>query len=154
MCDMVDMDRPAQPRLRRTCGMPRQSMNLCVDESGTKSLGRTTGLEQGFVVIPPAASAAGLLVVIVAAVLLFRYRDRILAWRASRIRPGTVVWAMVPFNDGRGQKDRPILILGSQGRSLDALKLTTQSKVHRRDCLRIGNSTWDRQRRQTWLDCG
>jgi hypothetical protein len=66
--------------------------------------------------------------------------------------PGEIVWTWVPFeeNDGRG-KDRPVLVIGSDGPWLLALILT--SRDHDRDAadearygrvwLDIGRGTWD-----------
>lgn len=62
--------------------------------------------------------------------------------------PGEVVWTWVPFEelDGRG-KDRPVLILGHQGRFLLAAQLTTRDRnnASRRDddYMDIGAGPWD-----------
>ncbi len=64
--------------------------------------------------------------------------------------PGEIVWTWVPFEEdfSRG-KDRPVLLVGSQGRYLLGLMLT--SKDHDGDSRRaddyvdIGTGPWDRQ---------
>jgi hypothetical protein len=70
--------------------------------------------------------------------------------------PGEVVWAWVPFEEDPQQgKDRPVLVLARQGRTLIALPLT--SKDHDLDrsvqeragrmWMDVGTGPWDRQRR-------
>ena len=74
----------------------------------------------------------------------------------GRPDPGEVVWAWVPYEeaDGRG-KDRPVLVVGTEGDDLLALQLT--SKDHDRDAAQeqragrlwmdVGTGSWDSQRR-------
>jgi hypothetical protein len=70
--------------------------------------------------------------------------------------PGEVVWTWVPYEDDASQgKDRPVLLIGRDGKALLGLMLT--SKDHDRDSadelrhgrrwLDIGTGGWDRQRR-------
>ncbi|MEK0156862.1 type II toxin-antitoxin system PemK/MazF family toxin [Arthrobacter oryzae] len=66
--------------------------------------------------------------------------------------PGEVVWTWVPYEEDHSRgKDRPVLLIGSRGRYLLGLMLT--SKDHdqdRRDdesYVEIGTGSWDRQRR-------
>jgi len=70
--------------------------------------------------------------------------------------PGEIVWTWVPFEEDASQgKDRPVLVVGRDGRWLLALMLT--SKDHSRDAadearwgrrwLDIGAGPWDRQGR-------
>jgi len=66
--------------------------------------------------------------------------------------PGEVVWTWVPYEEDHTQgKDRPVLLVGSNGRYLLGLMLT--SKDHDRDTRRqddyvdIGTGPWDRQSR-------
>ncbi|QCU78003.1 type II toxin-antitoxin system PemK/MazF family toxin [Citricoccus sp. SGAir0253] len=62
--------------------------------------------------------------------------------------PGEVVWTWVPFEelDGRG-KDRPVLVVGRDGRHLLALQLTSRDHHGggRRDeeYLDVGTGAWD-----------
>jgi hypothetical protein len=70
----------------------------------------------------------------------------------GRPDPGEIVWTWVPFEEdySRG-KDRPVLLVGSRGRYLLGLMLT--SKDHdscpraRLDYVDIGTGPWDRQSR-------
>ncbi|MFC7492843.1 MULTISPECIES: type II toxin-antitoxin system PemK/MazF family toxin [unclassified Nocardioides] len=74
----------------------------------------------------------------------------------GRPDPGEVVWGWVPYEDdpSRG-KDRPVLLVGVQGRELLGLMLT--SKDHDRDAeqearwgrhwMDVGSGGWDRSRR-------
>lgn len=74
----------------------------------------------------------------------------------GRPDPGEVVWSWVPYEDDHSQgKDRPVLLVGRDGKWLLGLMLT--SKDHDRDAadearhgrrwLDIGTGDWDRQRR-------
>ena len=70
--------------------------------------------------------------------------------------PGEVVWTWVAYEDDPSQgKDRPVLVVGRDGKSLLCLQLT--SKDHDRDAedearygrygLDIGSGPWDREHR-------
>ncbi|MGP4032044.1 type II toxin-antitoxin system PemK/MazF family toxin [Pseudarthrobacter sp. 1C304] len=68
----------------------------------------------------------------------------------GRPEPGEVVWTWVPYEEDHSQgKDRPVLLVGSSGRYLLGLMLT--SKDHDGDARRaddyvdIGTGPWDRQ---------
>ena len=70
----------------------------------------------------------------------------------GRPEPGEVVWTWVPYEEDHSRgKDRPVLLVGSSGRYLLGLMLT--SKDHDGDAGRaddyvdIGTGPWDRQRR-------
>lgn len=70
----------------------------------------------------------------------------------GRPDPGEVVWTWVPYEEDHSRgKDRPVLLVGSHGRYLLGLMLT--SKDHddhprgRRDYVDIGTGPWDRQGR-------
>ena len=60
----------------------------------------------------------------------------------DRADPGEIVWAWVPFEEDHGRgKDRPVLVVGRDGRWLLALMLT--SKDHDRDA--ADEARWGRQ---------
>jgi hypothetical protein len=70
--------------------------------------------------------------------------------------PGEVVWAWVPFEEDPSQgKDRPVLVIGTEGRKLLALFLTSrdhdidaaQQSRSGREWMDIGAGPWDRRRR-------
>lgn len=70
----------------------------------------------------------------------------------GRPEPGEIVWTWVPYEEDHSQgKDRPVLLVGSSGRHLLGLMLT--SKDHDGDSrspddyVDIGTGPWDRQRR-------
>lgn len=70
----------------------------------------------------------------------------------GRPEPGEVVWTWVPYEEDHSRgKDRPVLLVGSSGRYLLGLMLT--SKDHDGDPRRaddyvdIGTGRWDRQQR-------
>ena len=69
--------------------------------------------------------------------------------------PGEVVWTWVPFEDDHRQgKDRPVLLIGRDGRWLLGVMLTTKVRSDRDASPRVlasrvavGTGAWDRQRR-------
>jgi hypothetical protein len=74
----------------------------------------------------------------------------------GRPDPGEVVWGWVPYEDDpRRGKDRPVLLIGTDGGVLLGLMLT--SKDHDRDAdqearwgrhwMDVGSGGWDRERR-------
>jgi hypothetical protein len=74
----------------------------------------------------------------------------------GRPDPGEIVWTWVPFEENhRSGKDRPVLLVGRDGRWLLGLMLTTRSRsrveeergVSRRRWGALGTGSWDRQRR-------
>jgi hypothetical protein len=75
-----------------------------------------------------------------------------LGWRAVRRRPaapttgprpGEIWWADVPYEDGKGHKVRPCLVLRASGNRVDVLKITSQDQRHRRDHVEIPTRAWD-----------
>ncbi|GAA2168409.1 type II toxin-antitoxin system PemK/MazF family toxin [Pedococcus bigeumensis] len=73
----------------------------------------------------------------------------------GRPDPGEVVWTWVPFEDDhRKGKDRPVLLIGRDGRWLLGVMLTTKLRVGTDERRRqpsgrvpVGVGAWDRQRR-------
>ncbi|HEX2894807.1 MAG TPA: type II toxin-antitoxin system PemK/MazF family toxin [Marmoricola sp.] len=74
----------------------------------------------------------------------------------GRPDPGEIVWAWVPYEDDAAQgKDRPVLVIGTDGDTLLGLQLT--SKDHDRDAAQeaaagrfwmdVGVGAWDSRRR-------
>ena len=84
---------------------------------------------------------------------------RVIGWDArvdGRPDPGEVCWAWVPYEEDASRgKDRPVLVVGTEGPSLLALQLTSQD--HDRDAeqerragrtwMDVGTGDWDAQRR-------
>lgn len=67
--------------------------------------------------------------------------------------PGDVVWAQVRFQDRpKESKDRPVLVVGSDGDHLLVLTLTSRPRDPRhREWLDIGTGTWDPRGRTSWV---
>lgn len=66
--------------------------------------------------------------------------------------PGEVIWTWVPFEEDHSRgKDRPVLLIGSHGRHLLGVMLTSKDhdNDHRRsaDYVDLGSGSWDRQGR-------
>ena len=57
--------------------------------------------------------------------------------RRSRPRSGEVWFAQVPFEDGSGSKDRPVLVLSVTGRTCSVARFTSQNRDARRDHERV-----------------
>lgn len=65
--------------------------------------------------------------------------------------PGEVVWAWVPYEeDPSNGKDRPVAIIGYVGHRLAGLILTTKVHPERRDQVRVGAGSWDREQRVSY----
>jgi hypothetical protein len=67
--------------------------------------------------------------------------------------PGEIVWTWVRYEDdpGRG-KDRPVLVVGRDGRTLLGLMLSSQSdRDGQRNWLPLGPGDWDREHRPSWI---
>lgn len=71
----------------------------------------------------------------------------------GRADPGEVVWTWVVYEDdpSRG-KDRPVLVVGRDRRTLLGLMLSSQEH-HRDDAdwVRIGSGAWDYEGRPSWV---
>ncbi|ROR90483.1 type II toxin-antitoxin system PemK/MazF family toxin [Nocardioides aurantiacus] len=112
--------------------------------SGKRSSGRASPRRTGSSPAPGSGARSG---------------DRVVGWDAradGRPDPGEVCWAWVPYEEDASQgKDRPVLVIGSEGSSLLALQLTSQD--HDRDAeqerragrvwMDVGTGEWDAQRR-------
>ncbi len=66
--------------------------------------------------------------------------------------PGEIVWTWVPYEDDPAQgKDRPVLLIGRDGRDLLGLMLTSRDRNNTREhdgrYIDIGTGAWDRQGR-------
>jgi len=67
--------------------------------------------------------------------------------------PGEIVWTWVPYeeDDGRG-KDRPVLVVGREGRDLVGLMLSSRSeRADDRNWVGIGSGKWDGQGRPSYV---
>jgi hypothetical protein len=71
----------------------------------------------------------------------------------GRADPGEVVWAWVLYEDRLGQgKDRPVLVVGREGRTLLGLYLSSNpARDGRPEWLRLGPGPWDRRGRPSWV---
>jgi hypothetical protein len=67
--------------------------------------------------------------------------------------PGEVVWTWVTYEDDPNQgKDRPVLVVGRDGRTLLGLMLSSQSERDgQRNWLALGPGAWDRESRPSWI---
>ena len=67
--------------------------------------------------------------------------------------PGEIVWTWVTYEDDPNQgKDRPVLVVGRNGRTLLGLMLSSQSERDgQRDWLALGPGGWDRDSRPSWV---
>jgi hypothetical protein len=67
--------------------------------------------------------------------------------------PGEIVWTWVEYEDDPTQgKDRPVLVVGRDGRTLLGLMLSSQSERDgQRNWLALGPGDWDRDNRPSWI---
>ncbi len=66
--------------------------------------------------------------------------------------PGEVVWTWVAYEEDptRG-KDRPVLVVGRDGRDVLALMLSSRNHDGDDGWLALGPGAWDREQRASWL---
>ena len=89
--------------------------------------------------------------VLVVALLAFAVLARVTAGRRrARPRPGEIWFAQVPFDDGTGSKDRPVLVLSVRGRSCTVAQLTSQDQGGRPDYLLVPDGVPGLSRR-SWV---
>jgi len=98
-------------------------------------------------------AVGGLLVLLVVLVRAARRRrrPRRRGPRRADPSPGELWFARVPFSDGTGAKDRPVLVLEVVGRELVVAQLTSQDKAHRDDHVRAPRTVTG-LRRDGWLE--
>jgi hypothetical protein len=67
--------------------------------------------------------------------------------------PGEIVWTWVPYEDDPSQgKDRPVLVVGRNDRTVLGLMLSSQSDRNgQRNWLALGPGEWDRENRPSWV---
>jgi hypothetical protein len=67
--------------------------------------------------------------------------------------PGEIVWTWVPYEDDPSQgKDRPVLVIGRDGRTVLGLMLSSKSdRDGQRNWMALGPGDWDRQARPSWV---
>jgi hypothetical protein len=67
--------------------------------------------------------------------------------------PGEIVWTWVPYEEDASQgKDRPVLVVGRNDRTVLGLMLSSQSERDgQRNWLALGTGDWDREARPSWI---
>lgn len=67
--------------------------------------------------------------------------------------PGEIVWTWVQYEDDPRQgKDRPVLVVGRDGRTLLGLMLSSRDERDgQHNWLPLGPGEWDRDRRPSWV---
>lgn len=70
---------------------------------------------------------------------------------APTAKPGEVWFAEVPFRDGTGSKDRPVVVLAQRGRSCTVARLTSQDNDARPEYVRAPGLL-PGLHRQSWVD--
>ncbi|GGL13671.1 MULTISPECIES: hypothetical protein [Cellulomonas] len=97
-------------------------------------------LQQWFADLTTPQRSAGVAVLVLVLLILralVRRKRRGGSRRGRRApRPGEVWYALVPFDDGTGAKDRPVLVLRRSGRHVVVARFTSQDKSGRRDHVR------------------
>jgi hypothetical protein len=88
--------------------------------------------------------------------VLDRFRKRRLVYAPDldgRADPGEVVWTWVAYEDRPDQgKDRPVLVVGRDGRALLGLMLSSNPERNgQHNWYALGEGAWDRQHRASWI---
>lgn len=73
--------------------------------------------------------------------------------RGATPSPFSYWYALVPFEDRIGAKERPVLVLRLEGTRARVLKVTSKAKPGRTNYRRVDTTRWDRpgQREGSWL---
>ncbi|GGK63712.1 type II toxin-antitoxin system PemK/MazF family toxin [Nocardia camponoti] len=71
----------------------------------------------------------------------------------GRADPGEVVWTWVPYEeDPSNGKDRPVLVVGRDRKTLLGLMLSSKpERAHDRNWIGIGAGPWDHDGRPSWV---
>ncbi|WP_228002309.1 type II toxin-antitoxin system PemK/MazF family toxin [Nocardia australiensis] len=71
----------------------------------------------------------------------------------GRADPGEIVWTWVPYEeDPNNGKDRPVLVVGRDSRTLLGLMLSSNpQRAHDRNWVGIGSGSWDHEGRPSWV---
>ncbi|MBF6189893.1 type II toxin-antitoxin system PemK/MazF family toxin [Nocardia implantans] len=71
----------------------------------------------------------------------------------GRADPGEIVWTWVPFEeDPSNGKDRPVLVVGRDRRTLLGLMLSSNpERAYDRNWIGIGSGSWDHDNRPSWV---
>lgn len=71
----------------------------------------------------------------------------------GRADPGEVVWTWVPYEEDASRgKDRPVLVVGRDGRELLGLMLSSQAaRDGQQGWLALGAGSWDGEGRPSWV---
>jgi PemK-like, MazF-like toxin of type II toxin-antitoxin system len=71
----------------------------------------------------------------------------------GRADPGEIVWTWVAYEDDPSQgKDRPVLVVGRSGSTLQGLMLSSnEERDGQRHWFGLGEGAWDREHRPSWV---
>lgn len=71
----------------------------------------------------------------------------------GRADPGEIVWTWVPFEENPGEgKDRPVLVVGREGKTLLGLMLSSNpERADTPNWVGIGSGPWDYEGRPSWV---
>ncbi|MFF4019211.1 type II toxin-antitoxin system PemK/MazF family toxin [Streptomyces sp. NPDC001843] len=73
--------------------------------------------------------------------------------RAPRPHPGDIWWAVVPYEDGPGGKDRPCLVLAVRGDRVTVAKITSRYREERAEVIPLPpGSVGDARGRPSFLE--
>ncbi|WP_054813498.1 type II toxin-antitoxin system PemK/MazF family toxin [Nocardia arizonensis] len=71
----------------------------------------------------------------------------------GRADPGEIVWTWVPYEeDPANGKDRPVLVVGRDGKTLLGLMLSSNTdRADDHNWIGIGSGSWDHEGRPSWV---
>jgi hypothetical protein len=82
-----------------------------------------------------------------------RHRPAAATRRRAQPVPFSYWYALVPFEEGHGEKERPVLVLAQDGVTARVLKVTSRDRSGRANYRAVDTSRWDRpgDRAGSWL---
>lgn len=109
----------------------------------------------GVMFVAAAVRPIGLFARVVLGFVLGRLRELVSNFGVGKVRPGAIVWTWVAYDavsaQGESGKDRPALVVLSNGIDLGVLPLTSKDHTYRNDVIALGRGSWDRENRNSFV---
>jgi len=109
----------------------------------------------GTMILAAAVRPVGLVARTLFSVVLRRALEFASTFGVGKLRPGAVVWTWIDYGSvdeyGDSGKDRPVMVVSSNGPNLQVLPFTSKDHTYRDDVISLGRGSWDVQRRHSYV---